>query len=275
MRQLALILSLLATGACGSSSGTVVGSVGWKLDFKDWTCSASDQASKASCQDQYRGCDNAGPAGTMVPYDPITTVRMVITDPAGQVQGFQQDYKCSLGSGGKRVAIRNVVRQLYSMTLEAKTADGTVFYRYEQPKFDLSSPINETVEMLASVGELTVYADFPSTNAGACPSGVDHLTYRLYAVDSSGQPAATPTLSGSAAACDGTIANPVVIRNIPVDPQPGANSNWINSRYELVLAARDTSNQVVDCSVDTRTVTPGNDSYNQDATMTAASSCSP
>jgi hypothetical protein len=121
--------------------------------------------------------------------------------------------------------------------------------------FDLSADVDELFTMQANVGEL----DFSPTYAGSfnCAANVATLRYKLYQNGPNG-PSATPTVEGSVPACEGGLVTRLYIRDVPVAPTPGANDNWLQTTYRVVIEALDGGGGVLHCRDNpSRTVRPG------------------
>src|SRR5262245_31670473 len=95
LRALALSWVVGATLGCGSSDSqaNVNARLSWVFNHADWT---QDGAAA-----DLRGCDNS-PSGAApgAGYPPVATVHVLIEDPAGQVQPFDQTVDCARGVGG-------------------------------------------------------------------------------------------------------------------------------------------------------------------------------
>ena len=75
-------------------------------------------------------------------------------------------------------------------------------------------------------------------------------------------PAETANVTGGQAACDTFgVVDEIILRNVPVDPQPGANAG-LPSTYKLVLGGLDEGGAVTWCTTETaRVFRPGKTSW--------------
>ncbi len=235
MRALLAAL-LLSTAGCGDSDGNVQAKVGWRFDYADY----KDDTAAADLRD----CSNAPAVAREPPYSPIAKVRVALEDPEGQVPGSDEEHNCPLGIDGKLVPIAGLVRQLFTFTIEAKTAAGAVLYRYTQPEFDLGSYSEETYTLPTATGEIHFFPTFAGNLT--CPPDVSSIAYTLYA-----EGASTPTMTGvQSPACESSGTGPqsreLVIREIPVVL---TSSRATYNLYRLVLEARNSGGAVLHCAV--------------------------
>ena len=262
--------ALVLITACGprTSDGDVSATIGWTFNFKDWTCAAGDMS--AACLDQIRTCANQGPTTPSVPYNEITQVRIRLDDPQQQIQGMDQTYGCGVGQAGKRVEIRGMARQVYSLTIEGLTEGGAVFYRYFMPEFDLSIRADETFELPVAVGEVRFMPELTGVTFGDCPGADVTYAWGFYADAAD----ATPVASGVQAACSGSFADFLTMREIPVTPTPSGTGNWINSKYVMRITAVDSGGAVSHCVTNSaRVVNPGDNSPKNDELLAAGDGC--
>ena len=86
-------------------------------------------------------------------------------------------------------------------------------------------------------------------------------------------PAETANVTGSQTACDTFgVVDEIILRNVPVDPQPGANAGFVPSTYKLVLEGLDANGAVTWCTTEAaRVFRPGKNlmGTNSDVDMTA------
>jgi hypothetical protein len=234
------LASLLAACSDESSGGS---EIGWQLDYRDFT---DDQA-----VEDIRDCSNAPSNDPEVPYDPISTVRVSVQDPAQQVPGIDQEVDCARGEGGSRFELVGLVRQSYELVLEAKTAAGVVLYRYRDPDFDLSSEVITTVVMPTVTGEIAftpVYAGRPDYTCPAAEPST--LRYTLYMKDDTGAIGSEPVLAGtqSAVCADDGFGNrqakELVIRQLPTNVQEGTRP-YVELR--AVIEALDAGGDAMHC----------------------------
>lgn len=248
MRKFAVLFVIMAAG-CGESTPPSVGELGWTFDYSDWT--------KPNAQPLARDCGNQPANADGPPYDAIAKVHLVLEDPEGQIPGADVLYKCEDGFGDARVSLVGVSRSVFKMTLEGVTADGRVLYRHVEPELDLAAGVSQGFVLRAAVGELRFTPNY--SGSYQCASGVDTLRYSFYAVTDTGT-SSTAALVGETAACEGSLVAQLYLREIPVNPQPGANDNWLQSRYRMVLEALDGSDNVLHCASNpSRIVKPGNE----------------
>ncbi len=268
-RILSATLISLAIAACGSDdTSNDVAEVGWSFNYRDFTNDAAP--------DDLRGCDNRPDGGNAIPpYNAITKVRVLITDPAGQVPGMDQEYDCAQGIGGDRLPVRGLVLQEYALTIEAKNATGTVLYRIVKPTWDLTSFKSESFELPTATGEFHTFPRYDG--ALTCPAEIVTMRYALYSKNSDGTFATTPVASGVLSpACEqgfsGYTSLELIIREVPVTIANGTFQTY--NAFRMAVAALNGSDQVLYCATDTnRTVRPGNDSLGGDLTMLSATSC--
>jgi hypothetical protein len=244
------VLVCAVLGACGANpNANSVGEIGWAFDYRDWTNNNLNAAPS-----EPRDCANQPAANPGPAYDAIKKVRLLLEDPDGQIPGADVTFNCGEGYQG-RVSIVGVTRAVYAMRLEALTATNEVVYLHEDPAFDLSAGVDELFTLKAAVGEL----DFNPTFAGSlsCAAGVQTLRYKLFQNGPNG-PSTTPTLEGSVPACDSGLVTRLYIHDVPVAPTPGANDNWQQTTYRVLIEALDAGGSVLHCRDNpSRTVRPG------------------
>ncbi|MEE8409678.1 MAG: hypothetical protein V3T05_08735 [Myxococcota bacterium] len=254
--RILLALSIVAMlAACGDQPSPVA-EIGWRFDYKDYR--------DADAAEDLRACDNAPPSHVGPAYSPIETVTINIQDPERQVPGIDNKvFQCAQGTSGDRVPIRGIVKQIYELTIEAKSAGGAVLYRYEDAEFDLSTEVAKTFVLDTATGELSFFPTYDGRDD--CPAGVDNVSYALYQIDD-GTPATDPTVKGvlpQACVADGLgnmIPKKLFIREIPVDVDPIDGQQFVS--FRLLIEARDgsASNNVLHCVDENRSVRPGNSS---------------
>ncbi|MBI5511166.1 MAG: hypothetical protein HY903_20590 [Deltaproteobacteria bacterium] len=255
-------LSLCSTlAACGTESAASIAEIGWTFNYKDYTDSTKP--------DDLRGCNNqaAIPDTSAPPYDAISKVHVLIKDPQGQVPGVDQEYDCGIGMDG-RVPVRGIVRQTYSLTLEAKNAAGVVLYRFVEPKLDLTGFISTTYQMPTATGELAFYPTFPG--ADPCPSAVANIL--IQASNNDFPDLTTETLSQPA--CEqgfsGLQPRQIYLRALPVTIDTDTFKTF--NPFTLTLKAQDSGNAALYCAtVAARPVRPGNNSLGGNVNL--SSSC--
>ncbi len=240
--------SVLLVAACGSSDANVSGRLSWEFDYRDWT----DDAAKA----EIRGCDNApaSPNLSAPAYKAITTVHVLIEDPDGQVPGIDQDYACEQGAGGKQLELRGLGARVYSLTLEAKDADGVVQYRLVEPEYDLTTVADNSYRLPAVVGEFSFIPTFDGSIN--CPANVTSLMWALFAKDN-GVPANDWTTTGTQAPCEGDLAAEVWVRRVPTEPEATQSGAYLPTAYELRISAVDSGNNPVFCAQQAKNIDPG------------------
>jgi hypothetical protein len=260
MRQLVILSFVISLLACGTESSASVAEIGWLFNYKDYT--------DATKPDDIRGCDNQPASASGPAYDAITTMHVLIVDPAGQVAGVNREYACDLGTGDKRIPIRGIAKQEYKLTLEAKNAGGDVLYRYTLDKYDISTLQSESYNMPTATGELHFFPRFQSSLT--CPNDVAKLRYSLYK-KTNGTPDTAASVTGVAEpACEqgfsGLSTKELSIRGIPVVIEPGSYQTY--NDFELELEALSASDSVLHCRKNpSRTVRPGNNSVGGDESL--------
>ena len=234
---LILTISSLITAACGSNPEPVA-DLQWRINYGDWT--------DVNSEDDYRACDNAPEINARgIPYPAIDRVHVHLTDPAGIIPGYDQRVDCNLGVGTDTLTLRGLVRQAWDVSISAEAADGTILYQYVEDEVDMSTPQTFTWELQAKTSETYFYPRYD--NSLVCAEGVETIRWALYPKDGTAA-AEEPNMTGETAACDALNQSAeIVIRNVPVDPQPGANDNFIASSYKVVVEALDASGNVVWC----------------------------
>jgi len=61
-------------------------------------------------------------------------------------------------------------------------------------------------------------------------------------------PSEEPGVIGESNACDTfNVAEEIIIRNVPVDPQAGANNSFVPTSYKLVLEGLDDAGNIAWC----------------------------
>ena len=256
----------IGTMACGTEKADSLAEIGWQLDYRDFTDPATAP--------DLRGCDNQPAVQVGPAYRPIAKVRILIKDPEGQVAGVDREYDCAQGVNGERLPVRGIVIQEYELTVEAKAADGTVLYRYENPSYDLTASPSETYTLQAATGELGFFPRYDQSLT--CPATVAKMRYTLFKNSPTG-PESTPTVSGvSEPACEqgfnGLESKSLVIREIPVSIEPGSFQTY--NDYKLRLEALNAGDGVVSCVTNPfRSVRPGNHSIAGDESLSPGSSC--
>lgn len=253
-------LGFLLLSSCTAGTSDATANIGWSLDYANWTA--------ASPVPDPRLCDNVPALSTDVPYDPIETVKVSFSDPAGLVPGLELDYPCERGIDGSTVEITGLVPQTYTFSLQAQTADDVVLYAYTTQDFDLTNSSTEIYPLKAVTGEVGFYAEFENGTVGECPEGVTTFRSSLFGI-AGDNVSDTAALVTSQAACQGSSLLQVLVRNIPVVPVKGANNNYRNTEYQWRLEALDADGVTLYCSSEQRTVTPGDDSLSNNMTLTS------
>ncbi len=262
-RILPAVLALAAL-SCGNELPPTAAQLGWTLNYRDWTkVNCVDEQTSFCTNDDFRACDNkplfnAGPT-----YDAIDKVRINLKDPDGQVPPFDTEFECEQGMDSTKAPIRGITMQSYTLTMEAKAADGTVLYRYIEEEFDLSSSRSEVFELGAATGELNFSPSYAGSDSGSCPSDADTLRYTF---SKSGED--EPVLTGTTSACDDTLTQELFLRKIPTAPTPGRNDSFALDNYSLRLEGL-SGTDVVYCSDSVRPVGPGDNNFRQNQTLSS------
>ena len=254
-------LSLMSCGG-GSSDDSTVARIEWRINYGDWT-DPNAEAEIRSCTNQ--PAVNAGPA-----YDGIAKIHVLIEDPEGQIPGFDQDLDCSKGSGGEELAIQGIVRQNWDVTISALTGDDFLLYQYKEEAVDMTTLRTYQWDLKAMTSETSFFPRFAGSLE--CPEDVAEVRWSLFLNDLS-TPAETANVTGSQGACDTFgVVDEVILRNVPVNPRPGANDGFVPSTYKIVLEGLDSGGQVTWCTSETaRVFRPGKNlmGTNSDVDMSA------
>ena len=246
---------------CEGDKVDAMAKIRWQIDYSD----PSDDARVPDL----RNCDNQ-PTPAVVPlYRAIANVHLVIVDPEGQVPGIDNDFPCAQGYGGKFVPIMGLAKQVFALTLEAETADGTVLYRYTNKSYDVTAFREDTFVLTPTTGEVVFYPEFDGSSE--CPTDVVAIDYTMYRYDTDLE--TTPTVTGILdPACTGGFTNEVLVREVPViqdDPRRTYNS------FKLVLEAKSASGATLHCGInESRVVHPGVQRLGGDETLLAGT-CPP
>ncbi|MFC1611143.1 hypothetical protein ACFL6C_09300 [Myxococcota bacterium] len=253
MRILTLHILALLLLSCGSDDDAIA-KIGWQLNYKDRT--------DADASNDIRECSNAGQGYVDVPYRSIDKVRILMEDPEGLVPGIDLEFGCNQGSGGKRVPISGIVRQVFALNIEAKTADGTVLYRHEDPEYDVSKFREDTFTLETTTGEKSFFPAFDTSSV--CPVDVAKIEWSMLRKDGS-TVADTPEVTGVVeAACDSDLPNQIVIREVPVileEPRQTTNS------YCSEVRALSGSGATLFCSRQGRSVRLGKNTLNNNQNL--------
>ena len=254
-------LSLMSCGG-GSSDDSTVARIEWRINYGDWT-DANAEAEIRTCTNQ--PAVNAGPA-----YDDIAKVHVLIADPEGQIPGFDQELDCSKGSDGAELAIQGIVRQNWDVTISALTADNFLLYQYAEEGVDMTTLRSYQWDLKAMTSETSFFPRFAGSLE--CPADVSEVRWSLYMNDMS-TPSETAAVTGGQTACDTFgVVDEIILRNVPVDPQPGANAGFVPSTYKLVLEGLDSGGSVTWCATEAaRVFRPGKNlmGTNSDVDMSA------
>lgn len=250
----ALLLVLSLSFACGTTEGEALAEISWRFDYAD----PSDPGAPADIRD----CSNVRANNPGPDYPTITKVRVALTDPEGMVQGIDIEHNCALGYDGKRVPIQGVVMQMYDMVLEAKSADGTVLYRYTEEDYNLEQKRapDPTYTLETATGELHF---FPRFNGSlTCPSGVVSFRTSMYRKEDGVVPE-TPTLVlDHEPACEMGASRELFVRGLPVILQ---NSIETFNNYLMVVEALGASDNTLHCGINrSRNVRLGDNSLGAD-----------
>ncbi len=254
-------LTLMSCGG-GSSDDSTVARIEWRINYGDWT--------DPNAEAEIRGCNNqpavnAGPA-----YDTIAKVHVLIADPEGQIPGFDQELDCSQGVDGAELATQGIVRQNWDVTISALTEDDFLLYQYAEEAVDMTTLRTYLWDLKAMTSETSFFPRFDGSLE--CPEDVSEVRWSLFMNDLS-TPAETANVTGGQAACDTFgVVDEIILRNVPVDPQPGANAGFVPSTYKLVLEGLDEGGAVTWCTTETaRVFRPGKNlmGTNSDVDMSA------
>jgi len=296
------IIALVALWGCGPNAGADVSAeLGWQFNYRDWTkplcpcpdLSEADCGSTAGCTwnaassvceddvpaacttDDIRACDNQPvELGAAAPFPAVPTVHVLIRDPERNQTTLDTDFDCDLGGGSEFLALQGQPRRTLELRLTAVDADGNDMYVSETPwDIDLSGEtFQQRFELRTPNGDLAFDVEYPGVSVGLCPtSDVKSLRYTL-----TREGETDPTLVGTQSpACDdpdlfGNInANKLYIRNIPSKPVEGSTGGFQPDKYDVVVEALDSSNNVLYCGTSQRNVSPGSNSDNSSQPVTA------
>lgn len=243
--------------ACGTdTSANTVGTISWSFDYADYTSS--------TVTPDPRDCSNESADPFADPYTDIADVRMVIVDPEGQVRGIDRTFDCSLGYNGE-ARITGIAREVFDITLEGVSADGTVLYSFFEAGVDFAEPYTGEKLLRTTVSEVQ-FTPTIDTNF-SCVADVETFRYELFAIVDN-QAESTATVSGTAPACDGGINTELLVRNIPVEPEP-SNQSFIQTRYRLLISGLDGSGSPSRCGETTQAFRPGTGSLEPSINLTA------
>lgn len=241
LSTLVLMIISLLTAACGSDP-VAVAELQWRINYGDWTDNASE--------DDYRACDNQPAINARgIAYPEIFKIHVHLTDPAGLIPGYDQRVECDLGIGTGTLSLRGLVRQAWDVSISAEAEDGTVLYQYVEEEVDMSTLQTFTWELQAKTSETHFFPKFTGGASGGleCPEGVTTARWSLYLNDMT-TPAEEASVTGEAAACDTfNVAEEIIIRNVPVDPQAGANDSFVPTSYKLVVEGLNEGGETVWC----------------------------
>ena len=251
MRKVSILLALIGM-ACpltlmscgGSTADSSVARIEWRVNYGDWT-DPNAEAELRPCSNQ--PAVNAGPA-----YDEIAKVHVLIEDAEGQIPGFDREVDCSQGNDGSELLIQGIVRQNWDVTISALNSDEFLLYQYKEEAVDMTTLRSYQWDLKAMTSETSFFPRFDGDLE--CPENVSKVRWTLYMNDLS-TPSEEANVTGSQTACDTFgVVDEVVLRNVPVDPQAGANDGFVPTTYKVVLEGLDSSDQVTWCSTETARV---------------------
>jgi hypothetical protein len=252
---------VLVTGCGDAGDANVVARLGWALNYSDWTKTSGSTAS------DLRDCSNQL-ASSKTPYRPVHHVHISVVDPNGQVPGISQDFPCAQGFGGATIALRGIVRQPYTLTLEGRTDDDAVLYRHIEEAFDVSSLVEKTFTLNTVTAELSFYVR--ADGSLSCSPGASRVRYEMFLIKD-GQVQKDATVSGEHSACDGRDFAETRIAEIPVFPERGANNNFTSTEYSLNVAITDAQGTPLFCANGIRrSLRPGRGNSGEDALLNSS-----
>jgi hypothetical protein len=156
------------------------------------------------------------------------------------------------------------------VTISALTGDDFLLYQYKEEAVDMTTLRTYQWDLKAMTSETSFFPRFAGSLE--CPEDVAEVRWSLFLNDLS-TPAETANVTGSQGACDTFgVVDEIILRNVPVDPRPGANDGFVPSTYKIVLEGLDSGGQVTWCSSETaRVFRPGKNlmGTNSDVDMSA------
>jgi len=222
----ALLLILSSSLACGTTEGESLADLSWRFDYADPTEAGASEI---------RDCSNVRTNNPGPAYPVIDKVHLTLVDPEGMVQGVDTEYACDLGYRGKRVGIQGVVLQTYELTLEAKSADGTVLYRYQDDEYDLSDGYREDdLTLPTATGEIHFFSSFNGDLA--CPGNVASIRTTLFRKVGGVAPDEDTLTLTHTPACESGFSSEVFVRALPVFFE---NPLQTFNDYKMVVEALD------------------------------------
>lgn len=230
---------LCSMAACGEPVSNSSGGISWRFDYKNWKDTAAVE--------DPRGCDNQPVQGSGAGYSAITTVRMLIEDPEGKVPGMENDYPCADGAGDARVPLRGLAAHVFSLTLEAKNAEGRILYALPAEELDLAIFSEETFTVPTATGEIHFIPQYQGAG-GYCPADLARVRYSVYRDEG-----ADPVLTGiQAIPCESDglgheLPTELSIREIPLVFEEESTTLW--NPFRLVVEGLNTSDTVIFCVV--------------------------
>lgn len=250
-------ISIVLVAGCGSDKNTVVGTLSWSFNYKNWT--------NNNASDDLRECANQPDATVAVAYEKMTSVDIEIIDPRGEVPGLHQRVDCQRGQGPQGFEIVGLTAQPYHTTLTAFDSQGRVHYQHEFGSLDLSAKGHHDLQIPTVVGELHFFPRFADATFPNCPVGVSQIRYELYEMVNSVR--GNLLYSGVQAQCGLGQVDQLLLRTIASAPTAGPLGGYVPTPYRMVLRAENDLGDTLYCSVSNRTVNPGNENLNQDETL--------
>ncbi len=249
---------ILGCGDRGASNVTT--RLGWTLDYADWTQAGITQP-------DVRGCSNQpSDGGNGTPYPAVTQVHVQLMDASQQTAPIDAMFACDEGIGGQRVPLTNLEAETYVLKVTALASDNSALYAYHDNAFHPNTAsVEQDITLRAAVGELRFFPRFGSQGL-TCPNDVENISYKIISHSDL-------IAQGTMAACRDGFANEINIRNIPVEPKPGANGSYIADQFDLLIEAKNSAGNVLYCNQSQRTVKPGNKNLTNDVVLQAGSAC--
>lgn len=248
MRWMSFVCLFSVLAACGDADTEldINAKLGWVFNHADWTAD-SPVAELRTCDNQ----PDTQPLGNGPPA--VAKVRVVVKDPQGQVQGYEREHDCAAGESGKRIELKGMVSQSYTLTMTAIAANGIQLYSVIREGFDLtdSEVADEQLELRSDTGDVLLYASYaaaPPQNL-YCRDNVETLRLSLTEIVDRA-PANEPAVVVESTECvDDFLSTPLCVYAVPSAPQPGSTGVLLGTPYEIKLEGLDSSGAVTHCTV--------------------------
>jgi hypothetical protein len=251
---------------CDSADSSISGTFTWDFDYRNWI-NESSVAVPRTCANQGTDTDPAIPS-----YPAVDEVHVVLTDPAGEVDGADTTVSCEVGESG--FDLKGIPSRELDFVLEGADRDGEVMYSLAGTGLDFSKKVDESFTLLAVVGETRMSVGFPAAVTDACAIDLETVVVGFHVKDG-GNVAEQPAYEYEHPVCDDDGEVTHYIRNIPAEPVPGTVEGSLGAAlYQIVVRVYDSNGAVAYCGVDVeRSISPGREDNDNDDVPVTAGDC--